>query len=231
MTQDEKKAAIQNFKEAIQQEKRNLGYFIEDIPDIIKDKQLEHEYEKEQAATNEYKSNLQKAKAYERQLEASGIKDIPAAYQRAQASHDEAKADYEELYKRYAEQIPQLAKHHAKDKMGTRLIYIALILIIAAFFFDSLPFGIVGFVMLVIAAIYSIRVDKSKKATEKYIPPELAAAKIRLDEAEKELGKITALQQTQQEYDVVLEKIMSYQKSHEIEAAKRGARRTGSPPE
>ena len=220
MTKKEREESLKDFKDAIKQEKRNLGYFIEDIPDIIKDKQLEHEYEKEQAATNEYKSILQKAKAYERQLEASGIKDIPVAYQRAQASHDEAKADYEELYKRYAEQIPQLAKHHAKDKMGTRLIYIALILIIVAFFFDSLPFGIVGFVTLMIAAIYSIGVDKSKKAIEKYIPPELAAAKNHLDEAEKELGKMTALQQTQQEYDAVLEKIMSYQKSHGIDAAK-----------
>ncbi len=220
MTKEEREAALKDFKDAINQEKRNLGYFIEDIPDIIRDKQLEQEYEKEQKATKEYKDNLQKAKTYERQLTESGIKDIPAAYQHAQVFRDEAKASYEELYKRYAEQIPQLAKHHAKDKMGTRLIYIALILIIAAFFFDSLTFGMVGFVMLVIAAIYSIRVDKSKKATEKYIPPELAAAKIRLDEAEKELGKMTALQQTQQEYDAVLEKIMSYQKSHGIDTAK-----------
>ena len=47
MTKEEREAALKDFKDAINQEKRNLGYFIEDIPDIIRNKQLEQEYEKE----------------------------------------------------------------------------------------------------------------------------------------------------------------------------------------
>ena len=133
---------------------------------------------------------------------------------------DAAKADYEKLYQRFADEIPQLSKHRAKRKTGSCLIYIAMILIIVAFFFDSLPFGIAGFAMLVIAAVYHIGVARSQKADEKYTPPELTEAKSRLDEATKDLDKMTDLQQTQEEYDEILEKIESYQKKYGLDGRK-----------
>lgn len=220
MTKDERNEALQDFKDAVRQKKRNLGYLIEDIPDIIKEKQLEREVEKEQEARQEYQENLKKAEQYKLRLKMSGVADIPAACQRAQEALDAAKADYERLYQRFADEIPQLSKHRAKRKTGSCLIYIAMILIIVAFFFDSLPFGIAGFAMLVIAAVYHIGVGRSQKADEKYTPPELTEAKKRLDEAEKEFDKMTDLQQTQEEYDEILEKIESYQKKYGLDGRK-----------
>ena len=107
MTKDERNEALQDFKDAVRQEKRNLGYLIEDIPDIIKEKQLEREVEKEQEARQEYQENLKKAEQYKLRLKMSGVADIPAACQRAQEALDAAKADYEKLYQRFADEIPQ----------------------------------------------------------------------------------------------------------------------------
>ena len=53
MLSEENKKNLDSFKAAMRQEVRNTGYFLEDIPDLLREKKLEQAYEKQLAAKEE----------------------------------------------------------------------------------------------------------------------------------------------------------------------------------
>ena len=82
----------------MRQEVRNAGYFLEDIPDMIREKKLERAYEKELAAKDELEKLKREEVIYRLRLRDCGYTDIEEAYGQAKAKRERTQEAYSSFF-------------------------------------------------------------------------------------------------------------------------------------
>ena len=212
MLSEENKKNLDSFKTAMRQEVRNAGYFLEDAPDLIREKRLEREYEKQLEAKWELEALQQEAEQCRKRLDSSGYQDVEEAYRQAKAQQEAAQAAYAALFDQYAGKIDQLGKYQRKDKRLTLLIKLSLLCIAAAWFFSFQPLLWVGFVLFAAALLCSRGVKRAKKLAGEQMPLDLIAAEEKKREAEQSFQQISRVCQDKRRYEELQEKIRSLQK-------------------
>ena len=208
MLSEENKKNLDSFKTAMRQEVRNAGYFLEDAPDLIHEKKLEREYEKQLEAKRELEALQQEAEQCRKRLESGGYQDVEEAYRQAKAQQEAAQAAYAALF----DQIDQLGKYQRKDKRMTLLIKLSLLCIAAAWFFSFLPLLWIGIVLFAAALLCSRGVKRAKKLAGEQMPPDLIAAEEKNRDAEQSFQQISRVCQDKRRYEELQEKIRSLQK-------------------
>ena len=212
MLSEENKKNLDSFKTAMRQEVRNAGYFLEDAPDLIREKRLEREYEKQLEAKRELEALQQEAEQCRKRLDSSGYQDVEEACRQAKAQQEAAQAAYAALFDQYAGKVDQLGKYQRIDKRMTLLIRLSLLCIAAAWFFSFQPLLWIGLVLFAAVLLCSRGVIRAKKLAGEQMPPDLIAAEEKKRDAEQSFQQISRVCQDKRRYEELQEKIRSLQK-------------------
>lgn len=213
MLSEENKKNLDSFKTAMRQEVRNAGYFLEDIPDLLREKKLEQAYEKQLAAKEKLEELKREATIYRLRLKDCGYPDIEDAYRQTKEQREEAEAAYSALFDRYAQEISQIETYQKKDRRMGQMVAVSLSCMGIAWIFSFVLLFFIGIVMLIVTFIASRGVKRARALAKEQMPPDLLAAEEKKAQTEEEYQKVSRAYEWKQHYEELQASIQNLEKS------------------